>query len=228
MSAGNASRARASAEAWRWNVRMSVRALSGGRGGQMAFADVDLELAPASAIVLRGENGAGKTTLLRVAAGLLDPLSGSCIFVDGAGAEWPAGDAACFIGHENGVKSALTARENIQFWSRLYGTGRDDIDAALDRLALGGLSERFAGGLSAGQRRRLGVARAIVSGRPIWLMDEPTASLDDASSSRVAKAITDHCAVGGAALIATHEPIDLPNAESVALQATAAQSGRAD
>ena len=202
-------------------ARLEAVSLSGGRAGRLVFAGVDLVLEPGSTTLLRGANGAGKSTLLRVLAGLAPPLAGEVLLTADTADEAVPENLVCLVAHENGAKPALTLRENLAFWAALYGTGPERIDAALAALDLAALADRRASALSAGQRRRLGLARAAVSGRPIWLLDEPTAAMDAAAAARASRLVTEHCAAGGAALVATHEPFDAPGAETVRLEAAA-------
>ncbi len=166
------------------------------RGGIPVLTGLSLALAPGQALILRGPNGAGKTTLLRSIAGLQPPLSGRI-----EGAE----DRVAYAAHADGLKAMLTVTENLAFWARIFGTS--DITPALDAFDLHGLADRLAGTLSAGQKRRLGLARLLVTGRPVWVLDEPTVSLDTGAVALFAAALRAHLAQGGAALIATH--IDL-------------------
>ena len=177
-------------------MTLQVQNLGLARGGVPVLAGVSLTLEPGQALILRGPNGAGKTTLLRAIAGLQAPLAGSI-----AGAE----DRVAYAGHADGLKAMLTVAENLGFWARIFG-GRD-IDAALDAYALRPLAGRSAGSLSAGQKRRTGLARLLVTGRPIWVLDEPTVSLDAQAVAMFADAVRAHLARGGMALMATH--IDL-------------------
>jgi heme exporter protein A len=157
---------------------------------------VSFALGPGEALILRGPNGSGKTTLLRTVAGLQPPL---------AGRVEAAPDAIAYAAHADGLKATLTVAENLTFWARIFGTG--DIAPALAAFDLEDLADRPAGALSAGQKRRLGLARLLVTGRPVWALDEPTVSLDVASVGLFAEAVRRHLGQGGAALIATH--IDL-------------------
>ncbi|MEQ5827510.1 heme ABC exporter ATP-binding protein CcmA [Sulfitobacter sp. NFXS29] len=175
---------------------MQVSDLSVARGGVPVLSGVSLVLAPGEALVLRGPNGAGKTTLLRCIAGLQAPLSGRI-----EGAE----DRVAYAAHADGLKSMLTVRENLSFWARVFGNV--DIAKALDGYALWPLADRLAGSLSAGQKRRLGLARLLVTGRPIWVLDEPTVSLDADAVAMFGTVLRGHLAAGGSALMATH--IDL-------------------
>lgn len=166
------------------------------RGGLIVLSGLSLSLGAGEALVLRGPNGSGKTTLLRTVAGLQPPVSGT-VEADA--------DSIAYAAHADGLKSTLTVAENLEFWAGLFGTrGIDDALQAFDLTAFRG---RRAQALSAGQKRRLGLARLLVTGRPVWALDEPTVSLDKAAVGRFADAVRAHLATGGAALIATH--IDL-------------------
>ncbi|MCA8882683.1 MAG: heme ABC exporter ATP-binding protein CcmA [Rhodobacteraceae bacterium] len=175
---------------------MTVRDLCVARGGVPVLEGVSLSVAPGEALVLRGPNGIGKTTLLRTLAGLQPPLHGT---IDAEA------DLIAYAGHSDGVKATLTVTENLTFWARVFGQGT--IAPALAAFDLDRLADRAAQNLSAGQRRRLGLARLMVTGRPLWMLDEPTVSLDAASVAMFAGAVQAHCAAGGAAILATH--IDL-------------------
>lgn len=176
-------------------MTLGVRDLACARGGVRVLERVTFEVLPGAALVLRGPNGVGKTTLLRTIAGLQPAISG-----DVRGAE----DAA-YASHADGVKTALSVRENLAFWAEIYGQDvPDDVYAAFD---LEPLRARSAGTLSAGQRRRLGLARLAVTGRQVLLLDEPTVSLDGFSVRLFADWMRGHLAGGGMAVIATH--IDL-------------------
>ena len=175
---------------------MQVQDLTVARAGIPVLEGVSFVLRAGHTLILRGPNGVGKTTLLRCLAGLQPAIAGKIV----SGAE----DIA-YAAHADGIKAVLSVRENLQFWAQVHGAGQ--VEAALDAMDLQALAERRAANLSAGQKRRLGLARLLVTGRKIWIMDEPTVSLDAASVSLFAGVVRGHLAAGGSALIATH--IDL-------------------
>ncbi|MFD0860396.1 heme ABC exporter ATP-binding protein CcmA [Roseovarius aquimarinus] len=183
---------------------LTAHNLSVTRGGIAVLEGVSLALAPGRALVLRGPNGAGKTTLLRTLAGLQPPLAGSIEAEEGG---------LVYAGHADGIKSALSVRENLAFWAAIFAGG--DVASALAAYALEPLAERPAAALSAGQKRRLGLARLIVARRPVWLLDEPTVSLDRDATAMFAAALRAHLAGGGAAIVATHIELGLDEAETL-------------
>jgi len=192
---------------------LSVADLAVARGGVPVLEGVSLSLGAGEALVLRGPNGVGKTTLLRAIAGLQPPLAGRVEAVP---------ESLVYAGHADGIKAPLTVEENLRFWARVFGTA--EISAALDAFRLAPLAARPAGALSAGQKRRLGLARLLVTGRPVWLLDEPTVSLDTDSVALFAAAIRAHLAAGGASLMATH--IDLGLAEARIMDITPCRAAR--
>ena len=177
-------------------MTLTVSDLTITRGGIPVLDHLSLTLEPGRALVLRGPNGIGKTTLLRTVAGLQPPLEGT---IDGAD------ETIAYAGHSDGIKPTLTVTENLRFWAQLFG--QSDIAPALRAFCLDDLANRPAQSLSAGQKRRLGLARMCVTGRALWLMDEPTVSLDRDAVALFADAVRRHLEGGGAAIIATH--IDL-------------------
>lgn len=175
---------------------LQVSGLGVARGGVPVLEGLTFGIGPGRALVLRGPNGSGKTTLLRTIAGLQPPLEGQ---IEGAG------ERVAYAAHSDGLKSMLTVTENLRFWAQVFGTA--DISPAIEAFDLIPLRDRLAGSLSAGQKRRLGLARLMVTGRPVWVLDEPTVSLDTASVALFADAVRAHLAGRGSALMATH--IDL-------------------
>ena len=196
---------------------LEVSELSIARGGVRVLEGVSLALAPGAALVLRGPNGIGKTTLLRTVAGLQPPLAGRIAV---------APESLVYAGHADGIKATLTVAENLAFWARVFGT--TDISQAIDAFALGPLATRPAGALSAGQKRRLGLARLLVTGRAVWLLDEPTVSLDVDAAAMFAGAVAAHLAAGGAALLATHIELGLDGATAVDLAPYRARAAELD
>ncbi|MBY6005481.1 heme ABC exporter ATP-binding protein CcmA [Salipiger bermudensis] len=183
-------------------MNLSVTDLAVSRGGVPVLEGVSFALAPGRALVLRGPNGSGKTTLLRTIAGLQPAYAGR---IEGAG------ERIAYAAHSDGLKAMLSVTENLRFWAQVFGT--TDISAALRDFDLERLEDRLAGNLSAGQKRRLGLARMMVTGRPVWVLDEPTVSLDTASVALFAQAVRRHLEGGGAALMATHIDLGIPEAE---------------
>jgi heme exporter protein A len=183
---------------------MTLTLTDGGlsRGGLPVLSGVHFTLNVGQALILRGPNGIGKTTLLRAVAGLQPLDSGHLTGVE---------DQIAYASHADGVKATLSVRENLFFWAKCFG--QTTLDSAMAALNLTDLADRLAGNLSAGQKRRLGLARLLVTGRDIWVLDEPTISLDAASVALFADLIRDHLTKGGSALIATH--IDLGFAAEV-------------
>ena len=192
---------------------LTVTNLAVSRGGLPVLEGLSFRLEPGRALVLRGPNGIGKTTLLRTLAGLQPPLAGLVSVPP---------EAIAYAAHADGLKATLSVTENLRFWAAVYGTG--DIAPALARMNLRALADRAAMSLSAGQKRRLGLARLLVTGRPVWVLDEPTVSLDVDSVALFAEAVRAHLAAGGSALMATHIDLGIPEAEVLDLAPYKARS----
>ena len=185
---------------------LHVSNLSVARGGMTLLSGVDFALNAGQILVLRGANGLGKTSLLRCIAGLQNPVEGQIT----------APETVAYSGHANGLKGQMTVLENLAFWSSIYHGPSPEV--ALDAYDLHALADRPAANLSAGQKRRLGLARMQVSGCALWVMDEPTVSLDADNVALFRAAIDRHVQSGGAAVITTH--IDLAIASARLLDLT--------
>jgi len=179
-----------------------------GRGGIALTAELAFSVTPGQCLLLRGPNGSGKTTLLLTLAGIVAPLDGS-FALDGSDPE--SGPQLHYCGHRNAIKPRLSVTENLAFWATLNGATGITPEAALDEVGLGALADLDAGYLSAGQSRRLALARLLVSHRPLWLLDEPTAALDLEGHDLVTRLLDRHLDMGGFAIAATHDPITLPD-----------------
>ena len=181
-------------------MAISVKSLSVSRGGINLLQDVDIELKNGQAGILRGPNGIGKTTLLRALAGLQPVESGSirCSL-----------ENICYSGHSDGVKPTLTVQENLEFWANIFGS--PSISEVAEKFMIIDLLNSKAGNLSAGQKRRVGLSRLGLTGRQVWLLDEPTVSLDETSVKVFENIIKDHLSEDGCALIATHIDLGLEN-----------------
>ncbi|CUU43745.1 Cytochrome c biogenesis ATP-binding export protein CcmA [Blastochloris viridis] len=177
------------------------------RGGREVFRDLSFSLAAGRALALVGPNGAGKSSLLRLTAGLVRPVSGT-LELKGFDPELTVAEQAHYLGHLDALKPALTVAENLDFWIRALGGGPGvALGVALDQVGLARLAELPAQYLSAGQRRRLALARLLVVHRPLWLLDEPTTALDVAAQARLFELIAGHLAAGGLVMAATHQPL---------------------
>jgi heme exporter protein A len=199
---------------------LSVRNLSCARGGVPVLSDVSFEVAAGQAMVLRGPNGVGKTTLLRTLAGLQPAIAGEVDYPEDEGA---------YASHADGIKTALTVTENLKFWADVHGAALPD--TILETFDLADLRDRLGGTLSAGQKRRLGLARLGVIGRKVLFLDEPTVSLDRFSVKLFADWLQNtHLAAGGVAVIATHIDLGLaaPELDLTPFKAAADADGGSD
>jgi heme exporter protein A len=203
---------------------LQAAGLAAFRGERLVFRDLDFTLAAGGALLLTGPNGSGKSTLLRLLAGLLPPAAGTLTW-DGrnALADLPAhARLVAYVGHQDAVKPALTAAENMQFSARLTGRA---VGAALATMGLQELADLPARMLSAGQRRRLALARLALSQAPLWLLDEPTLGLDAVSVQRFGAMLKVHRASGGMTIAATHLPLPIGDAAELALSNPPAREG---
>ena len=195
---------------------LQAAGLAAFRGERLVFRDIGFTVAAGGALLLTGPNGSGKSTLLRLLAGLLRPAGGLL--------HWHGRDAlsdlpahagrVAYVGHQDAVKPGLTAAENLYFAAQLVGAG---IDEALAAIGLGDLADLPARMLSAGQKRRLAIARLALSRAPLWLLDEPTLGLDMASVDRFGAMLSEHRGRGGLVVVATHLPLPVPEAVELRL-----------
>jgi heme exporter protein A len=192
-------------------MRLTASDLACTRGGREVFAGLGFAVGAGAALLVTGPNGAGKSSLLRLIAGLLRPTTGALALEDGD-PELTIAEQAHYLGHQDALKPALTVGENLAFWAQFLGGGAAAAPA-LEAVGLAGIAHLPAAYLSAGQRRRLSVARLIAVKRPLWLLDEPTAALDAAAQRMLANLMASHLAGGGLIIAATHGPIGLEGAE---------------
>jgi heme exporter protein A len=189
-------------------MRLVASNLGCARGGRQVFRDLSFAVGAGEALLVTGPNAVGKSSLLRLVAGLVRPQEGQLEFAGGDG-ELTVGEQAHYLGHQDALKPSLSVAENLAFWADFLGGGRTKGAAALAAVGLGALTHLPATYLSAGQRRRLSLARLIVVERPIWLLDEPASALDVAGQSMLVELMRAHLAQGGLILAATHGPIGL-------------------
>jgi len=194
-------------------MRLVAEGLSARRGEDLIFQDISFEIAGGEALVVKGANGSGKSTLLRVLAGLLPAETGSAKLLAAAQPVERLSEAAHYLGHRNAMKRELTVEENLAFWKAFLGDFAGgvgvSIDEAAESVGLGGIVHLPFGYLSAGQQRRMAMAKLLVAWRPVWILDEPTAALDAAAEEMFAGLVTAHLARGGIAIAATHQPLGL-------------------
>ncbi len=194
------------------------------RGQSKIIDDLSWTLSSGTALLLTGPNGAGKTTLIRAVAGFI-PLTAGRFELAGSDPDREFAEHCHYVGHANGIKQAFTVAENLRFWAEYLNAGdltghngyHRAVDTALERFNLTSLADIPAGYLSAGQKRRLGLARLLVAPRPIWLLDEPSVSLDAFATKRLAAVIGEHLANDGLVLAATHIPLGLEDAQELRL-----------
>ncbi len=191
---------------------LSVENLACIRGGRLLFRDLSFSVSPGEVLSIEGPNGVGKTSLLRMIAGFLPAAAGSIVLHAQGPISEPEerGKQIGWLGHQDGAKPQLTAAEVLNFFASLHGL-LCDVTSFLVSAGLERCAELPCQYLSAGQRRRLALARLAMTGRPLWLLDEPLAALDSSGKAFVTGLIASHCASGGIVLAATHEPLDIPS-----------------
>ncbi|MCF6098281.1 heme ABC exporter ATP-binding protein CcmA [Mesorhizobium muleiense] len=201
-------------------MRLIAENLGGERGGEAVFSGINFALGKGQALIVTGPNGAGKSTLLRIVAGLL-PVAAGRLLVEGGGEDFPSVASAChYLGHQNAMKTALSVAENLRFWRDFSGADFLSAEEALAMVGLDGIGHLPFGYLSTGQRRRAAIAKLLVSRRPLWLLDEPTAGLDKASEERFGRLMREHLDEGGIIIAATHLPLGLEGAQELRMGET--------
>ncbi len=200
-------------------MRLVAEGLAGERGGEPVFSGIGFVLSEGDALVVTGANGSGKSTLLRVVSGLLPSAAGS-VTLENGGEDWPTVMSAChYLGHQNAMKTALTVTENLGFWRGFQGEPHLQPVEALEMVGLGAIGHLPFGYLSTGQKRRVAIARLLVSWRPVWLLDEPTAGLDAASERQFGALMRAHREDSGIVIAATHLPLGLEGAMEIRMGA---------
>jgi heme exporter protein A len=189
-------------------MRLLASGLKCVRGGREVFSSLTFEAPEGELLMVTGRNGSGKTSLLRLIAGLLVPAAGS-LLLEGGDAELTLAEQAHYLGHRDALKPALSVAENLRFWGDFLGGEASDAIASLTAVGLDRTAQLPAAYLSAGQRRRLSLARLLAIKRPIWLLDEPTTGLDASGQDMVVGLMRDHVGSGGLIVAATHAPLGL-------------------
>ena len=197
-------------------MRLLASDLACRRGGREVFTGVSFSLGPGEALAVRGRNGAGKSSLLRLVVGLLRAADGR-LSLEGGDPELSIGEQAHYLAHQDALKPSLSVGENLKFWSGFLGAASANIGEPLAAVGLQALADLPAAYLSAGQRRRLSIARLLAVKRPIWLLDEPGSSLDAAAQARLGEFMAAHLAGGGLVLAATHGALALAAAQELRL-----------
>ena len=197
-------------------MRLSASDLACRRGGRDVFAGVSFSVASGEGMAIRGRNGAGKSSLLRMVVGLVR-IAGGRLALEGGDPELTVGEQAHYLGHQDALKPSLSVGENLRFWSAFFAAASADIVEPLAAVGLDALIDLPAAYLSAGQRRRLSIARLVAVKRPIWLLDEPTSTLDAAAQARLSEIMRAHLASGGLILAATHSVLGLDGARELQL-----------
>jgi heme exporter protein A len=198
------------------SLRLIARDLACIRGGRIIFEDLSFTAASGEALVVTGPNGAGKSSLLRQIAGLVD-IAGGTLALEGGAPDTTLPEQAHYIGHLDALKSAMSVADTASFWSDFLGGTASGIDAAFEIFDLAALADLPVAYLSAGQRRRLALARLLIAPRPLWLLDEPSVALDAASFSRLVAAMEHHLVGGGIIVAATHQDLGLASVTSLDL-----------
>jgi heme exporter protein A len=207
-------------------MRLSAAGLACHRGGRDVFAGIDFSVGAGAALAVTGRNGAGKSSLLRLVAGFLRPAGGK-LWLEGGDRELSIAEQAHYLGHQDAVKPSLSVAENLRFWATFLGGGASKVPDALEAVGLGAIADLPAAYLSAGQRRRLSIARLLTVKRPIWLLDEPASTLDAAGKDRLTGFMQSHLAAGGIIVAAIHGALGITATELSLDRTGAAQAHQA-
>ena len=197
-------------------MRLTAVDLACHRGGRDVFTGISFAVGAGEALIVTGRNGAGKSSLLRTIVGLVRTAGGR-LSLEGGDPELTIAEQAHYLGHLDALKPSLSVEENLRFWAGFFGGGAVELRPALEAVGLATLSDLPAAYLSAGQRRRLSIARLLAVKRPIWLLDEPTSTLDTTAQGRLAEFMRSHLAGGGLILAATHGPTGLDQTQELRL-----------
>jgi heme exporter protein A len=198
-------------------LRLSGQGLAMERGGRPVFSGISLAVGAGEMLLVTGPNGAGKSTLLRILAGLLEPTEGAVGLAPRS--EVPIREMVHYLGHLNGLKPSLSVADNLGFWQAIGGAPDRAAGDALEAVGLSAVMDLPAAYLSAGQKRRVAMARLLLNRRPVWLLDEPTAALDRASEARFGEILAGHLRQGGLAVVASHLPLAHPGTHHLELGA---------
>jgi heme exporter protein A len=197
-------------------MRLSAVNLACHRGGRDVFAGISFSVAAGELLAVTGRNGAGKSSLLRTIVGLVRPTQGQ-LALEGADPELTIAEQAHYLGHLDALKPALSVAENLWFWTGFFGGNTAQTGPALEAVGLGAIAHLPAAYLSAGQRRRLSIARLLAVKRPIWLLDEPMSTLDSAAQAHLVDFMRSHLAGGGLILAATHGALGIDAGQQLRL-----------
>jgi heme exporter protein A len=197
-------------------MRLSAVDLACRRGGREVFGGIGFAVAAGQALAVTGRNGAGKSSLLRLVAGFIRPAGGR-LWLEGGDCELSIAEQSHYLGHQDAVKPSLSVAENLRFWVAFFDGGAVKVENALESVGLDGIAALPAAYLSAGQRRRLSIARLLAVKRPIWLLDEPASTLDAAGKDRLTGFMQSHLADGGLILAATHGALGLSATQELSL-----------
>jgi len=207
-------------------MRLTAVDLACRRGGRDVFSGVSFNVGAGELLAITGRNGAGKSSLLRIVAGLIRPVGGR-LWLEGGDPELSIAEQVHYLGHQDPVKPSLSVLENLQFWAAFFAGGAIKVHDALESVGLGAIATLPAGYLSAGQRRRLSIARLVAVKRPIWLLDEPASTLDAAGKDRLTGFMQSHLAAGGIIVAAIHGALGITATELSLDRTGAAQAHQA-